>query len=81
MTGNPPPRLDLRGLEPPEPMRRALEAIEALNPGDTLEIFTDREPMLLQRELGRRKHAFSSKLSADGCLTAIRRRRDEGDGP
>ena len=80
MTGTTAPRLDLRGLEPPEPMRRALEAIEALCPGDTLEIFTDREPMLLQRELGRRRHVFISKLSVDGCLTSIRRSREESDG-
>lgn len=65
--------LDLRGLDPPEPMRRALEAVEMLGAGGVLEIITDREPMLLQRELERRKHAFVSTVSAHGCTTIIRR--------
>jgi len=65
--------LDLRGLDPPEPMRRALEAIEMLGAGDELAIVTDREPMLLQRELERRKHAFVSTTSAHGCTTNVRR--------
>lgn len=66
-------KLDLRGLEPPEPMRRALEAVEALEVGGTLEVITDREPKLLQRELERRMHTFASTVSADGCMTVIRR--------
>lgn len=66
-------RLDLRGLDPPEPMRRALEAIEALAPGSALEVVTDREPMLLHRELGRRHHAYVSEVQADGCHTIVRR--------
>ncbi len=66
-------RLDLRGLDPPEPMRRALEAVEALVPGTALEIVTDREPMLLHRELGRRHHVYVSDMRTDGCHTVIRR--------
>jgi uncharacterized protein (DUF2249 family) len=68
--------LDLRTLDPPEPMRRALEATEALAIGDHVEIITDREPMLLFRELGRRGHAFVGEPIADGFRTTIRR----GDG-
>lgn len=51
-------RLDLRGLDPPEPMRRALEAVESLPIGEALEIVTDREPLLLYRELGRRHYRY-----------------------
>jgi uncharacterized protein (DUF2249 family) len=65
--------LDLRALDPPEPMRRALEATEALAIGDHVKIITDREPLLLFRELGRRGHAFVSERVADGFCTTIRR--------
>lgn len=67
-------RLDLRGLEPPEPMRRALEAVESLEPDAALEIITDREPLLFQRELGRRRHTYVSEVQGDGCHTVIHRR-------
>ncbi|MDE2229636.1 MAG: DUF2249 domain-containing protein [Alphaproteobacteria bacterium] len=71
--------LDLRGLDPPEPMRRALEAVEALSPGDALEVVTDREPLLLHRELGRRGHDFVSEPRPDGCRTTIRHGSGHGD--
>lgn len=64
-------RLDLRGLEPPEPMRRALEAVEALRSGEALQIITDREPMLLDRELDRRGHAHATESDPDGFRTTI----------
>jgi uncharacterized protein (DUF2249 family) len=66
-------RFDLRGLEPPEPMRLALDAVERLDKGETVEIVTDREPMLLHRELERRGYGFVTR-NADGiCTTVIRR--------
>ena len=63
MTGELVQRLDLRGLDPPEPMRRALEAVEALDPGQTVELLTDREPLLLHRELKFRGHVYSMRLA------------------
>ena len=74
-------RLDLRGLDPPEPLRRALEAIETLGPGGMLEIITDREPLLLHRELSRRQHAYLSEARADGFCTAIHRSGEQGTPP
>lgn len=65
--------LDLRGLDPPEPMRRALEAIEELDPSSTLEIVTDRDPLLLHRELGRRKYHYVKEIRQDGCHTIVSR--------
>jgi uncharacterized protein (DUF2249 family) len=74
-----PPQLDLRGLDPPEPMRRALEAVEALKSGDILQITTDREPLLLHRELDRRGHFHVSESDAEGFRTTIRRSgKEEG---
>jgi uncharacterized protein (DUF2249 family) len=69
-------RLDLRGLDPPEPMRLALEAVEALGPGDAVELLTDREPLLLHRELGARRHRYSYEPCGDGFRTTVRRGRD-----
>lgn len=69
-------RLDLRELAPPEPMRRALEAVEKLGPNDLLETVTDREPMLQQRELARRGHRFITSGSGDVFTTTIRRSRE-----
>lgn len=66
-------RLDLRGLDPPEPMRRALEAVEALGPGEAIELLTDREPLLLHRELAARRHGYSREPCADGFRTTVRR--------
>ncbi len=71
-------RLDLRELDPPEPMRRALEAVESLGSGDLLEILTDREPMLLLRELERRGHRYVTNEANRGFTTTIRRSRDTG---
>jgi uncharacterized protein (DUF2249 family) len=39
--------LDVRGLEPPEPMVRVLKALDHLAPGQKLEVRHDRRPMLL----------------------------------
>jgi uncharacterized protein (DUF2249 family) len=43
--------LDVRGLEPPQPMLRVLEAIERLGPGAMLEVHHDRRPMFLYPQL------------------------------
>lgn len=68
--------LDLRELEPPEPMRRALEAVEVLCASDVLEILTDREPMLLHRELARRGHRYVTAGGDGNFTTTIRRARE-----
>lgn len=46
--------LDVRGLEPPEPMIRTLEALESLPPGGTLVHINVRVPRFLLPELERR---------------------------
>lgn len=66
------PCLDVRGLLPPEPMQKALEAVEALGVGESLQLLTDREPTLLYQELGRRHHAFVGEQCAEGYRTTIR---------
>jgi uncharacterized protein (DUF2249 family) len=51
--------LDVRGLEPPLPMVRVLDAVEALAPGQRLEVWHDRRPLFLYPQLEERgcRHA------------------------
>ena len=71
------PQLDLRGLDPPEPMRRALEAVEALGPAEAVEIITDREPLLLYHELARRGHPYLRESDPEGIHTTVRSGRKD----
>jgi uncharacterized protein (DUF2249 family) len=52
-------RVDVRGLEPPLPMVRVLEAVETLAPGQRLEVWHDRRPIFLYPQLEARgcRHA------------------------
>ncbi|MFB6466061.1 DUF2249 domain-containing protein [Cytobacillus sp. Hz8] len=43
--------LDNRGLEPPQPMMRTLEALQNLEKNETLTIINDRRPMFLYEQL------------------------------
>jgi uncharacterized protein (DUF2249 family) len=59
-------KMDLRGLEPPEPMTRILEALGTTPAGSIIEARLERRPMFLLEELGRRGHKFSCAPSDDG---------------
>jgi hypothetical protein len=58
--------LDLRGLDPPEPMVRILEALVASLPGTTLHARLDRKPLFLLEELQRRSQPSVCSQHADG---------------
>lgn len=58
--------LDNRGLEPPEPMVRTLTALEALPPGEILEIHNDRRPVFLYPHLQQRQWAYATEDLPDG---------------
>ena len=45
--------LDVRGMEPPEPLERVLELIDTFDPGDTLRLLIDCQPRPLYRILDR----------------------------
>jgi uncharacterized protein (DUF2249 family) len=64
--------IDVRGLEPPEPMMRILVALEKLTSGSELRAITERRPVLLYPELQVRGARFSSEELGDGSwLTTI----------
>lgn len=66
--------LDNRGLEPPLPMVRTLEAYERLAPGGRLRIHNDRVPVYLLPQLEARGATYDIDERPDGdALVTIRR--------
>lgn len=68
-------RLDVRGLEPPGPMVRVLERLDALGPGDVLEVLHDRRPMFLYPQLEDRGFAHETDEPERGLVRIRIRRR------
>ena len=56
--------LDVRGLPPPEPLERVLDALGALGAGDRLRLLVDIEPRPLYPILGRCGLAHRTELGA-----------------
>lgn len=50
--------LDVRGMQPPEPIARVLETIDGFRPGDTLKLVIDCEPKPLFRILDANGYAW-----------------------
>jgi uncharacterized protein (DUF2249 family) len=66
--------LDARGLEPPQPMVKILEALAALPDGAELRALTDRRPIHLYAQLEQRGFTAQTEEQSDGSfLTHIRR--------
>ena len=66
--------LDVRGLEPPHPMVRVLEAIERLGPGERLVVLHERRPMFLYPQLDDRGFAHETDEPAPGLVRILIRR-------
>lgn len=60
--------LDARGLEPPEPLVRVLEALDTLSAGDRLRVKFDRQPQPLYRILARNGYAYDEKPGAESLF-------------
>jgi uncharacterized protein (DUF2249 family) len=63
--------LDVRGLMPPEPMERVLEALADLGPSQRLRMLIDREPRPLYRILERNGHSYEATARADGLFEIL----------
>jgi uncharacterized protein (DUF2249 family) len=57
--------LDVRGLEPPEPMERVLEALSHLKKDQRLCMLIDREPRPLYRILDNNGFTHATRLRSD----------------
>ncbi len=58
--------IDARGLEPPQPLVRILEAVSQLPEGGELRAFTDRRPMHLYPLLQDRRFLAETDEASDG---------------
>jgi uncharacterized protein (DUF2249 family) len=63
--------LDVRGMEPPEPLIRILGALESLPTGQQLCARTDREPCHLFREAAQRGFQHTSHEQSDGSWITV----------
>ena len=63
--------LDVRGLEPPEPMERVLGALGALGPDEQLLMIIDRQPRPLYRILLSNGYTYSETLRPDGIFEIL----------
>lgn len=72
-----PPVLDVdaRGLEPPEPLVRILEAVAALPNSASLRARTDRRPVHLHAQLEERGFVGTTDEQSDGSFITLIRRR------
>jgi uncharacterized protein (DUF2249 family) len=73
-TGTPVLDVDARGLEPPQPLVKILEALESLPQGAELRARTDRRPMHLYAQLTERGFSGETEEQPDGSfVTHVRR--------
>jgi uncharacterized protein (DUF2249 family) len=63
--------IDVRGLEPPEPLVRILDALESLPVGATLRAHTDREPCHLFGEAEQRGFRHDCNEQPDGSWITV----------
>ena len=66
--------LDVRGLEPPQPMVRVLEEIDRLGPGTELEVRHERRPMFLYPQLDERGLIHETDEPEPGLVRILIRR-------
>ncbi len=70
---DPSTELDNRGLHPPEPLVRILDALERLDAGEVLHAINERDPVFLYPELEARGAAIRVDKRDDGVHLLIRR--------
>ncbi len=63
--------VDARGLEPPEPFERALEALADLPHGGQFTLLIDRMPHPLLRMLERDGYRHEAAVRADGAVEIL----------
>lgn len=63
--------LDCRGLEPPEPLERVLEAISHIGPDERVLMLLEREPFPLYRILQQNGYTYRSTARDDGVFEIL----------
>jgi len=72
--------LDVRELEPPEPLVRVLEALDRLAPGQRLEVRHSRRPTFLYPQLEDRGFVHETDEPEPGLVRIVIRRREGESG-
>jgi uncharacterized protein (DUF2249 family) len=74
--------LDVRGMQPPEPLERVLETIGDFRSGDTLRLVIDCEPRPLFRILAQNGYAWRVEPGTDSRFEILIGVRDDaGESP
>jgi len=63
--------VDVRWLEPPEPMERIIEALSAAGVGERIQVLIHREPFPLYDILQQNGYAWRTTVRADGCFELL----------
>ena len=63
--------VDARGLEPPEPLERVMEALSRMKPGEKVQLLLFREPYPLYGILERNHYAHQATLRTDGTFEIL----------
>ena len=58
--------IDARGLDPPEPFERVIDALAKLQAGEEILFVLDREPVPLYRFLARNHYRYTAQHFDDG---------------
>ena len=70
--------IDVRGLEPPQPMVVVLEEADRLGPGERLEVIHDRRPVFLYPQLDERGLEHQTDEPEPGVVRIVIRKKGEG---
>lgn len=63
--------IDVRGMEPPEPMVKVLEALDLLAPGGRLQVLIDRQPVPLYQILQRNGYSHLTGPGEAGSFEVL----------
>ncbi len=63
--------VDARGLEPPEPLERVMQALALLRPGQSIRLLLHREPFPLYPLLAERGYGHATLMEADGSYVIL----------
>jgi TusA-related sulfurtransferase len=63
--------VDARGLEPPQPMEKVMQALASLRPGQSIRLLLHREPFPLYPLLAERGYRHDTQMQADGSYVIL----------
>lgn len=69
--------IDARGLEPPEPMEKVMQALSLLRPGQSIRLLLHREPFPLYPLLAESGYRHDTRMEPDGSYVILIRPLDE----